>query len=214
MNTFKAFIAEIDHDDTVYDKEASAWNTGRKDVTNWDTLPIKGNFWKPGYSFKWTASSHGIFGLVVVYRGKPVVSMDLDTKIVRVPGGELSGLEIDSLSAVEKVRGSGLVLRSYEALIESGQVLFSSNSQTSGSRKLWEKLIVSPHVVSFVLAQGAAARWYINRYKADASANVLLTGPIPRLIDEAYADSETRWVALPKDLPGLAALRDGAIDIT
>lgn len=215
MNSFKAFIAEIDHGDDVYSKEASNWSTKRISLDNkWQPLPIKGSFWKPGFSMLWKAATHGIFDAVVVYDGKPVVRLDLDTKVVRVPGGELTGIEVESLSSAKEVRGTGLVLRTYEALVESGQVLFSSNAQTSGSRKLWEKLVVSPSVVPFVLAQGAAARWYSNRYKAEPSANVLLSGSIDRMNDEAYADSETRWVALPKDLPGIKALRKGAIDVT
>jgi hypothetical protein len=116
------------------------------------------------------------------------------------------------------VRGTGLVLRTYEALVESGQVLFSSDSQTTGSRQLWSKLVQSPKVVPFVFAHGEAAEWYIKKFgnddiKEQMPANVLLIGSMAKLADEAYASQETRWLVLPTDLDGLQKLQANAIDL-
>lgn len=215
MNTLKTFLAEIDLDDSVYSKDASAQVANIKIDSTWAPLPIKGSFWKKGYTIHWKENPFKVgYRLAVAYAGQVVVYIELDNYTVKVPGGTLVGLEVDSLSSRPAVRGTGLVLRTYEALVESGQVLFSSNSQTSGSRHLWKRLVQSDHVAPFVLAQEAAARWYIREYRAEDSSNVLLTGSFARMEDEAYASSETRWVALPTDLPGLDKLREGAIDLS
>lgn len=213
MTGFKDYLAEIMHDDSIYSKKQSdvVVKHGGTKEGGWLPLrlktPIEGVecFWKkkdPHYLLK------------VVMNGEPVIYAEMPVITVQVPGGILTGVEVFSLSSAKEVRGTGLVQKIYEALIESGQVLFSANLQTTGSRRLWERLVERPTVVPFVLARFEAAEWYINRYKADHSANVLLTGPIQRLIDEAYAHIDTRWVALPKDLEGIDRLREGAIDIT
>lgn len=211
---FKDFLSEIDMDDSIYSKEASAAVAKRALGADWSPLPLKTPFWKEGYDIKWRPDprTQG-FGLAVVHADTVMLYIELDRLTVKVPGGTLVGVEVDSLSSHPSARGTGLALRTYEALVESGQVLFSSTEQTSGSRHLWQKLVQSQHVVPFVLAQGAAARWYINRFKAEPSASVLLTGSMSKMVDEAYADNETRWVALPKDLERLDDLRDGAIDL-
>jgi hypothetical protein len=219
MKGFKTYLAEIDHDDSVYGKAASAWNANFRIDDSWEPLPLKGTFWKPGYICYWRhwERTRG-WKLAVAYHKQVVISIELDLMTARVPGGELTGLEVDSLSSSASVRGTGLVLRTYEALVESGQVLFSSDSQTTGSRQLWSKLVQSPKVVPFVFAKGEAAEWYIKRFGSDEikeqmPANVLLTGSMAKMSDEAYASQETRWLVLPTDLPGLDGLRDGSIDL-
>lgn len=215
MMRFKSFIAEIDHDDSVYLKHVSADVAQQPLDSTWSPLPVKAPFWKTGYSIHWKDNPYGIgYRVAVAYAKKVVVYMELDNFLAKVPGGSLHGLEVDSLSSRPSVRGTGLVLRTYEALVESGQVLFSSKSQTSGSRALWQKLVQSEHVVPFVLAEGSAATWYQRRYgdKTD-HPKVLLTGSLEAMIEEAYASNETRWVALPKDLEGLDRLREGAINV-
>lgn len=215
MSSFKTFLAEIDLDDSVYSKAASAEVANIKLDSTWAPLPIKGPFWKKGYTIHWKENPFKVgYRLAVAYAGQVVVYIELDNYTVKVPGGTLVGLEVDSLSSRPAVRGTGLVLRTYEALVESGQVLFSSNSQTSGSQALWSRLIKSPHVVPFVLAREASARFYIRKYDGPQEPNVLLTGTNElKLHHAAYESADTRWVALPKDLPGLDKLRDGAIDL-
>lgn len=219
MTSFKTYLAEIDRDDSVYAKDAAEWVMSNYKVDGkWQTLPLKHPFWKPGYRCVYLPRGNGIFKMAVLQGEKPVVALEFDTKISRVPGGQLTGVEIDSVSALESVRGTGLVLRTYEALVESGQVLFSSTSQTSGSHKLWTALVKSPKVVPFVFANASAAEWYIDRYgdediKEQQPLNVLLTGSMSKMVDEAYASQETRWLVVPVDLPGLDRLRDSAIKL-
>lgn len=214
MMRFKDYLHEITHDDEVYTKEQSAFVLQRKLTPEWQPLELKTPFWKPGFRCVWKKHEPHFYLMVVNPSNKPVIYMEMPTIEVRVPGGQLTGLEVFSLSSAKEVRGTGLVQRVYEALIESGQVLFSSDLQTTGSRRLWERLVKLPTVVPFVLARWEAAEWYIKRYQAEVSANVLLTGLHHRLVDEAYADVNTQWVALPKDLEGLDRLREHAIDIT
>jgi hypothetical protein len=217
MTSFKVFLAEINHDDGVYNKDTSDHVANFKVDDTWSPVPLKGPFWKPGYRCVWKPNPYRAgYKLAVTYNRQTVVYLELRAMKKRVPGGELIGVEVDSLSSVKRVRGTGLALRTYEALVESGQVLFSSDTQTSGSRQLWERLVTSPKVVPFVLAEGEAAMWYIDRYGSDdlkekPPANVLLTGPMSKMVDEAYASQETRWVALPTDLERLNALRENAI---
>lgn len=212
MITFKQFIAEIDHDDSVYDKKASDFVMNFKVDDTWEplmTLDEHPVVWKQ------VAKEYRVIMLNKDSR-EPMFRLELLVKTVKVPGGTLTGVVTDSLSSKEAYRGQGYALKIYQALVQHGQVLFSSNSQTTGSRKLWEQLIKNNLEHAFVLAEEAAARWYIRKFGDDEiqSLNVLLTGSFERMNDEAYASSETRWLLLPSDIAGLNRLREGAIELT
>jgi hypothetical protein len=201
MITFKQFIAEIDHDDEVYSKEASDYVMGFGVDDSWEPLlTLDGNqvLWKQVFKE---------YRVVMVDKasGKPMMRLELRTKTVKVPGGTLTGVITDSLSSKKEFRGQGLALKIYDALLKHGQVLFSSNSQTTGSRKLWEQLVQKHLDHTFVLAEEAAARWYIKQFADDelSAMNVLLTGPYKAMNDEAYASSETRWVIVPGNVENL-----------
>jgi hypothetical protein len=211
MITFKQFIAEIDHDDSVYNKTASDWiASGLPIDASWKKLPTEFEFSAPGFELRWkganpTAANANNFKLMLVdlKKEQTAVVIELKSKVAKVPGGVLHGVITDSLSARAEYRGSGLVLKVYEALVKNGQVLFSSTVQTTGSRKLWENLVRSGVGEAFVLAEEAAARWYINRepgYEFESALRVLLTGDFGAMNDEAYASSETCWVIVPHDV--------------
>jgi hypothetical protein len=211
MITFKQFLAEIDHDDEVYNKDASNASTVRTVVDKtWADLPVK----IEGYEAKWRHSlSGGRYEIALTENGSTVMFLELRGKTAKVPGGTLVGVVTESLSSKEEARGKGLAVKLYGALVKEGQVLFSSNAQTTGSRKLWEQLVAQHESVTFVLAQESAARWYINRakeYEHREAANVLLTGPMNKLNDEAYASEETRWVIVPD---GVDTLKKEAIEL-
>jgi hypothetical protein len=215
MITFKQFLSEIDHNDEVYKKASSDWIAKQPLGDSWEPLLKLDDFdvmWKPyGKGFKVAAVEPGSKEVAVL--------LELKEKIASVPSGKLHGVVVDALSSQSKFRGQDLALKIYEALVEHGQVLFSSNSQTTGSRRLWEDLVNGNSGVPFVLAEDAAARWYKNKddtYPTPAYPtvpNVLLTGPLEAMNDEAYASSETRWVMLPHDLNNLAEIKDKAIRV-
>lgn len=54
---------------------------------------------------------------------------------------KLKGLKTDVLSSSENYRGFGLAPMLYQTLVENGQVLFSSASQTPGGQSTWRRLI-------------------------------------------------------------------------
>jgi hypothetical protein len=205
--TFKQFITEIDHDDGFYTKQQShAVSSSVKVDDTWKHLLTLGDYRAAFKRFpkEWVVA--------LTHKSKPILRLELEELTVRVPGGTLTGVISKSLSLHEEHRGKGLPLKLYQALIDNGQVLFSADSQTSGSRLLWEKLVKSNE--AFVLASSAAAAWYSNRAKKhEGSPHLLLTGPLDKLNDEAYASSETRWVVVPASLPGLNKLRDEAIQL-
>lgn len=207
-----ADLFEIDHDDSVYSKKASHHVlAGHKLDSTWVPL-MKVD----GYEFVWKEVGPEYRVIMKDGDGSPLLRLELRVRTAKVPGGNLVGVITDSLSSHEKVRGKGMALKMYKALVEHGQVLFSSNSQTSGSRKLWEQLVETNVGEVFVLAEGAAARFYARRAGRDDEqiSNVLLTGAGKSLNDEAYASSETRWVLLPHDLDGLNTLRKAAIKLS
>jgi hypothetical protein len=207
-------LTEIDHDDSVYGKMASNYVMNFKIDDSWKSLlSIDGNkvVWKQ------TAQEYRVV-MVDQAMSQPIMRLELLAKTVKVPGGTLTGVVTSLLSSKMEFRGKGHALKIYEALLDHGQVLFSSNSQTSGSRKLWETLVQQRKSNAFVLAQESAARWYIKKYDDEIrSANVLLTGSYNRMNDEAYASEETRWVIVPGNVDALrkAAINlDGAKDST
>lgn len=195
----RELLREIDHDDSVYSKEASS------KVVNFPLKAADG--WKhlmnvDQYEVLWRQKTIAkeYFQIVLKADDRPGILLEVKIKVVKVPGGSLHGVFPDSLSSHEKLRGTGLALKLYNALIEHGQVLFSSTAQTTGSRKLWEQLVNIHKSSAFVLATESAARWYINKdkeYEHRNAPNVLLTGPLNKLNDEAYASEETRWVIVP-----------------
>lgn len=213
MITFKQFLYEIDHDDSVYTKAASD-HVAKFPVDGWlDLMSID------GHKVVWTKAGNEYRVAMLDENGKPMFRLELLTKTVKVPGGTLTGVVTSSLSSKAEHRGKGLAAKIYEGLLDHGQVLFSSNSQTSGSRKLWEELVHRYHDQAFVLAQHPAADWYIKKYGDEShasgyNAGVLLRGSIERMIDEAYASHETRWLLIPKDIAGLNKLRANAIELT
>ena len=208
MITFKQFIAEIDYDDEVYSKQASDHVMNFDVDDSWEPLmKIDGNpiVWKR------VAMEYRVLMLDRV-SNKSMLRLELREKTVKVPGGVLIGIVTDSISSKKEYRGQGHALRIYEALIDNGQVLFSSNAQTTGSRKLWEQLVKRKFEQAFVLAEGAAARWYIRRFGDEKlkATDVLLKGSYEQMNDEAYADSETRWVIVPGNVN---AFKNGALQL-
>ena len=201
MITFKQFVAEIDHDDSVYSKRASdhMLRTMQQVDDTWKLLlKIDDNpvVWK---------KVAGDYKLVMLEKDtlRPMFRLVLNEMRVKVPGGNLTGVMAWSLSSKEQFRGQGYAYKMYEALVKHGQVLFSSTSQTSGSMKLWQQLVQSGVGEPFVLAEGVAARWYTNQYKQhDGAGKVLLTGNFDRMDNEAYASHETRWLIVPHDIAG------------
>jgi hypothetical protein len=210
MKTFKQFLAEIDHDDDVYHKDASDWSAARAPITGLKPLLKLENgeqvMWAPNLPAK------DYYKVAMVDGEKVAVLMELQHREFKVPGGRLIGVSVPSLSSRTEYRGKGLPAKIYQALIDHGQVLFSSDSQTTGSRRLWEAL--AQRNTTFVLATDSAARFYAHRYEQhEGQPNVLLTGSFKRMNDEAYASEETRWVIVPKDLPGLDRLQQEAISL-
>lgn len=210
MITFKQYLAEISHDDSISLKDASHFiATRRFDASEWKHLMMVDD-----YEVVWKPVSLGAtkFKLVLKSEDKPAIVLEVGVKDLKLPGGRLQGIYPESLSSNELFRGKGLALKLYKELVRNGQVLFSSQSQTSGSRKLWEQLIQSDVGEPFVLAEGAAARWYQNKYKKhEGSLRVLLTGDFNSMEDEAYADDETSWVIVPHNMVG--DLKKNAINL-
>jgi hypothetical protein len=194
-------LTEIDHDDDVYSKKASHHVVSKQSVdSTWAPLMAV-----DGYEFVWKEVGPEYRVIMKDEDGSALMRLELKVKSVSVPGGKLMGVVTDSLSSHEKIRGTGMALKMYQAMVQHGQVLFSSNSQTTGSRKLWERLVASKVGEVFVLAEEAAARWYCNKAgfdNHDCPGKVLLTGDPDKLNDEAYASSETRWVIVPFDMVG------------
>jgi hypothetical protein len=193
-------LTEIDHDDAVYSKKASHHVVSKQQVDS---------TWAPlmdvdGYEFVWKEVGPEYRVIMKDRDGSALMRLELRVKSVQVSGGKLLGVVTDSLSSHEKIRGTGMALKMYQAMVQHGQVLFSSNSQTSGSRKLWERLVASKVGEVFVLAEDAAARFYLRKAGRDGdyAFNVLLTGDPDKLNDEAYASSETRWVIVPFNMVG------------
>lgn len=218
MITFKSFLSEIDLDDSIYTKSASSVTSSRQDQKTLTALPSKLKFEIPGFELKWTPYNQN-YKLVLIDNetGNSAITLELRAFTARVIVGNLIGVEAHSLSSHASYRGTGLAMKVYDHLIQNGQVLFSSNWQTTGSRKLWEKLVQKHLASSFVLAKEASARFYINRANAQMEyagcSNVLLSGPFEYLVDEAYADSSTRWVIVPNDLTNLNKIKDGALQL-
>ena len=211
MITFKQFITEIDHDDTVFSKRASQAKTD---------FPID-NTWEPlteieGHSVVWRQVVKEYRVAMLDKKTQPMFLLELMVKKVKVSGGTLTGVVTSTLSSKEEYRGKGYAIKIYEALTQHGQVLFSSNSQTTGSRLLWEKLVKNNLSHAFVLASDAAAKWYTRKFAEDKIRlpNVLLTGTFDRMNDAAYESAETRWLILPSNIAGLNKLREGAIELT
>lgn len=202
-------LTEIDHDDSVYTKAQSDSVMNFKIDKTWAPLMELDDvqvFWKEHHKAFYVAA--------LDKNNSPIIRLELKPKTVKVPGGTLTGVITESLSSRADARGKGLARKVYEALVLKGQVLFSSDMQTTGSRLLWEKLVQSGVGEPFVLAEGAAARWYSRKYQQhDGTSYVLLTGDFEKLNDEAYASSETRWLILPDDLPGLDTIKDRAITL-
>lgn len=165
----------------------------------WEQLFKQGN-----YRVVWKQNQHSSnrWKVVVVDKSnKPLIMLEVAATGVSVPGGKLDGVMSETLISSESARGKGLPLMLYTGLIKRGQVLFSSNTQTSGSRQLWDKLVRSDIGVPFVLANYEDAGWYIKRFAPHINAsNVLLTGSIDELADEAYASGGTRWLIVPKNM--------------
>lgn len=211
MKTFKEFLSEIDHDDTAIGSDQSHGATRRITVDkNWKKLLRLDTGEQVVYR---KYESEHLFSVALVDSdNSAAVFMHLERKTVKIGSRTLIGVQTGSLTSRLDFRGKGLPGKIYQALVDHGQVLFSDNTQTTGSRYLWEKLVANNQ--AFVLATDSAARWYARKYDTHVDgANVLLTGSLERLNDEAYATTETRWVVVPKDLPGLDVLKQEAIHL-
>lgn len=220
MKTFKQFLGEIKVDDRAISFDQSHGVVRRLNLDNYPK-----NQWTPLLRLntgntviykKMQSNLSGTFQIVLVGdesdKNEAAIYMELESKSVKVASRNLIGVETTYLASHPDYRGKNLPLLVYQALIDHGQVLFSSNLQTTGSKLLWEKLVRQNP--AFVLASGSAARWYANRYNKDtATAHVLLTGSIERLSDEAYADRHSHWVVVPRDLNDLDVLRREAIQL-
>ena len=216
MITFKQFLLEIDFDDGSMAKHASHISAEvNVNDPEWKPLPLKLGI--PGFSCKWRHYGKD-FKIIVIDDKKNVsaVLLQVVTQQMSVPNGKLIGVETLSLTSRNEYRGKGLPLALYSGMVKNGQVLFSSTAQTTGSRKLWENLTRSGVGEVFVGARDNAADWYNDRYGKGPlkTINVLLTGDMDRLEDEAYASSETRWVIVPKNLPGLDKIKAAALNIS
>lgn len=201
-------LAEIKQNDAVYSKRGSHHVVSKQLVdSTWAPLMMV-----DGYEFVWKEVGPEYRVVMKDHDGSALLRLELKVKSISVPGGNLTGVITDSLSSHEKIRGTGMALKMYQAMVQHGQVLISSNAQTAGSRKLWERLVASEVGEVFVLAEEAAARWYCSKAGIDCPGKVLLTGPLDKLNDEAYASSETRWVIVPFDMVG--DLKKSAINLS
>ncbi len=137
----------------------------------------------------------------------------------------LMGLKTDVLSGARSYRGSGLAPMLYSTLVEHGQVLFSSTTQTPGGQSTWQRLTKSiGHVGdAAVIIHRTDAYRYIERHKDlnkaliaqlksqyndddddvdlyDAIDNhdiYLLIGPWAAMNKVAYDHEDTKWVIAP-----------------
>ncbi len=139
---------------------------------------------------------------------------------------KLHGMKTDVLSGAKSYRGAGLAPMLYRMLVQHGQVLFSSTTQTSGGQSTWRRLVKSigdiADVGVIVHQYDEAARYAYQNWKqnqdvlrrlginpegkfteddiADALGNDddhLLMGSLSTLDDIAYDDSSSYWVIAP-----------------
>ena len=136
----------------------------------------------------------------------------------------LMGLRTDVLSGAKSYRGSGIAPMLYSTLVEHGQVLFSSTTQTPGGQSTWQRLTkgIGPVGEAAVIVPRDEAYRYINKNlnlnKAliahlkskyddedefdlydgiDSHDTYLLTGPWAAMDRVAYDHGDTKWVIAP-----------------
>lgn len=221
MITFKQFIAEIDYDDSVLTKAASHSASQYKLDGEWKKLSLKQQL-DSHFELYWKGYPQSEHFKIAVYDPKAKITavvVELKTTSLKLPGGTLTGMISTNLFSNETYRGKGLPFLAYSSLINNGQVLVSSHEQTSGSRKLWEKLVQANLGEVFVVAEYADARWYMGkepeRFKQYIGKleRVLLSGPLELLNDAAYGTSDTCWIILPKNLDGLNRFKELAVKL-
>jgi len=161
--TFKQFLEDIEVDDDAYhpydaEKTVQAHQVSlERDKKTWQKLPAK--FPEPGFSILWRKINLRSYDLVLVDERRiakdqlpfgfthlassdprVAVHLSLETNDIELPTGAIDGMITNVLSGNKLYRGSGIASMLYETLVRSGQVLFSSNTQTTGGKSNWIKL--------------------------------------------------------------------------
>ena len=137
---------------------------------------------------------------------------------------DLHGVMTSVLSGNRVYRGSGLAPMLYKTLVDHGQVLFSSTSQSPGGQSTWRRLINSAWRdadVGVICPEDAAAKLLSRHAKENqhildlykipnrdrtfrgieshlGKERFLVTGPISALDKVAYSHDHTFWVIAPK----------------
>ena len=166
--------------------------TAHKRNAIWKKLPVK--FPHDGFEVIYRKGRHYAFDILLVdTRELPQLPLytagKRDTNRIAVSIGtevhtvnlfadngktrKFKGLKTDVLSSSENYRGFGLAPMLYQTLVENGQVLFSSASQTPGGQSTWRRLVKNLH--------GAADIAVIVDGVSDAAERILTTYARPSI---------------------------------
>lgn len=169
--TFRRFLEDIMVGDAVFDPEESDMTAQQHDSSvksqllkqknklnndgTWRKSNIK--FPIPGFEvvFSKTKSTIALldrrdlskeklpagFGNLPKDKNRVAVAVKVAPRVVKVPGATVKGVSTDLLSARKEYQGGGLAPKFYAALVRGGQTLFSSDNQTEGGMRTWQKVV-------------------------------------------------------------------------
>jgi len=229
MITFKQFLEDVYVDNELYTKRDS-----QADINNAESKSnlkpalrgkLKGKGWKslgrpfkdPAFSVLWERKQYSVNVILVNKEASEVaVSVSFDeVRDIEVENGKISYLEVGTLSSNEKYRGKGLPAALYEFLIENGQILVSSDSQTSGGKATWETLTeqTSGHVMALVRSYNL--EHLFPKVKETDNDYVLVSGSLAKLNKLVYRNGRygVHWIILPKSTTNIEDLISGSIKL-
>jgi len=145
--------------------------------------------------------------------GEIAFSLRAEEEKIATDAGVVTGLSTDLASISNKYSGRGLGALLYQFLINNGQILFSSDVQSIGGKKLWLKMVEANNENTFLvvpvksplLSSRAFSKLQIPKTKTKNktwAANVVIGGSNEDLLKLAYSKNDynqSKLLIVPKD---------------
>lgn len=218
-----------DADDTIETMQRSVsreYDPAKADKPRsvWKKLPV--NFPHEGFEVLYKKNSYGEFDIALVdTRALPklplynpdtegdkhrvAININVRPSHVRLINdagnkGKFRGLTTDVLSGAKNYRGFGLAPLLYHTLVENGQVLFSSTTQTPGGQSTWRRLVrgISHMADVGVIVKNYDAESIFKRY-------VDKNSPLMTALKKRYMDTSARHRNDNPDLDDLLEEHEG-----
>lgn len=139
-------LNEITVNPDAWTKDDAHGHISDENITNgkWLPIPTTHHFADNTFNLLWRKDI-GLFKIILVDANTSDIALlvQCDKEEVNVMGGKFFAMSVNTLSAREQYRGKGLANKVYECLIENGQFLASSDTQSPGGKAVWDRLVQS-----------------------------------------------------------------------